>query len=105
MGLVAVVTDITERKRAQQAMRELAVVEERNRFAREIHDTLAQSLTGIVVQLGLAMSWDNGDRQAGYPQIRSAQALAKETLDDARRSVWNLRPRSLEAASLSEAIR
>ncbi|MEE9248186.1 MAG: PAS domain S-box protein, partial [Dehalococcoidia bacterium] len=53
-----VVTDITDRKRAEEAMirqtRELAVLEERNRMAREIHDGLAQGFTGVVLQLEAA---------------------------------------------------
>src|SRR5687767_6961774 len=43
--------DITEQKKAQETARILAIVEERNRIAREIHDTLAQAFTGILVQL------------------------------------------------------
>ena len=53
-----IVHDITERKQAEEALfqqtRELAVLEERNRMAREIHDTLAQGFTGIVLQLEAA---------------------------------------------------
>ena len=57
-GVQGIVRDISERKRAEETLlqqtRELAVLGERNRMAREIHDTLAQGFTGIVIQIEAA---------------------------------------------------
>jgi nitrate/nitrite-specific signal transduction histidine kinase len=85
--------------------RELAVFEERTRLAREIHDTLAQQLTGIVLQLEAAeamQSRQQGERSREF--IIAAREQARQALQEARRSVWNLRPMPLEAAGLTAAI-
>ena len=82
-----------------------AVLAERNRMAREIHDTLAQGLTGIVVQLEAAedvLGDSNGDANK---HLSRARALARESLAEARRSVYALRPQSLEHRPLPLALR
>jgi signal transduction histidine kinase len=75
------------------------VRDERGRIAREIHDTLAQGLTGIVTQLEAAQQ--AGDRS---PHVAEACALARESLAEARRSVQALRPAALERSRLPDAI-
>jgi two-component system, NarL family, sensor kinase len=84
--------------------RELAVLEERTRLAREIHDTLAQQLTAIVLQLEAAEAF--ADRSPGRTQslVVTARDLARSALHEARRSVWNLRPAPLEATGLVAAL-
>jgi signal transduction histidine kinase len=81
--------------------REAGMLDERQRIAREIHDTLAQGLTGIITQLQAA-------EQAGTAGWRRhfelATGLARESLSEARRSVHALRPRQLESAPLGEAL-
>jgi signal transduction histidine kinase len=79
--------------------REAGVIDERQRMAREIHDTLAQGLTGIVTQLQAAETADDWRRH-----VTSAVGLARESLTEARRSVHALRPQPLQSATLSEAI-
>jgi len=79
--------------------REAGRLDERGRVAREIHDTLAQGLTGIITQLEAAQQ--AGDR---FPEVGQACALARESLNEARRSVQALRPAPLEEARLPEAI-
>ena len=82
--------------------RTAAATEERNRLAREIHDTLAQSITGVIVQLealrGPAKSGQDSQR------IQWALDLAREGLREARRSVQGLRASVLEANLLDRAI-
>jgi signal transduction histidine kinase len=85
--------------------REAATLAERARLAREIHDTLAQGLTGIVVQLGAAQRALAAEEQAADQHIELAQQMAREALSEARRSVWNLRAPALSRGDLSDALR
>ena len=80
--------------------REAGVLDERARMAREIHDTLAQGFTGIIAQIEAARQ--NPDQWLRFAD--QAQALARENLSEARRSVRALRPVHLEDAHLPEAI-
>jgi signal transduction histidine kinase len=83
--------------------REAGVLDERQRMAREIHDTLAQGLTGIITQLQAAeeAADDPAERRRHYD---TATRLARESLSEARRSVHALRPEPLERARLGEAL-
>ena len=83
--------------------REAGVLDERQRMAREIHDTIAQGLTGIVTQLEAAEQASDrpADRQR---HVRNAIGLARESLSEARRSVEALRPEHLETARLPDAL-
>ena len=83
--------------------REMAVLEERARLAREIHDTLAQQLTGIVIQLEAAQALVSRDPARSLPALASAQELARSALAAARRSVWDLRPAPLSSTGLVAA--
>jgi signal transduction histidine kinase len=85
--------------------REAATLAERARLAREIHDTLAQGLTGIVVQLGAAQRAQAAGSEATGQHIELAQRMAREALAEARRSVWNLRAPALQRGSLADALR
>ncbi len=83
--------------------RQAGIVEERQRLAGEIHDTLAQGLTGIIAQLQAAeQTRHRPDEFARH--LGQAQSLARDSLTEARRSVRALRPEQLEDASLPEAI-
>lgn len=84
--------------------RETGISEERRRMAREIHDTLAQGLTGIITQLQAAQRAGTG-QSAGVRHLESAIALARESLTEARRSVQALSPEPLADALLPDAIR
>ncbi len=88
--VVAIVRDVTERRQAEEAQRELVVLEERNRLAREIHDSIAQGLTAIIWQLNvLERSVRSGDEQV-LPQLERLRGLARDSLQEARRSVSDL---------------
>ena len=84
--------------------REAGILDERQRMAGEIHDTIAQGLTGIVTQLEAAGRFDaDPERRARHREL--ARRLARESLAEARRSVQALRPGPLDAAAhLPEAI-
>ncbi|WP_237047607.1 sensor histidine kinase [Lentzea guizhouensis] len=78
--------------------RDAGVRDERQRMAREIHDTLAQGLTGIISQLRAA------DEDTWRRHVAAASDLARESLAEARRSVAALRPEPLRTARLGEAL-
>jgi signal transduction histidine kinase len=87
--------------------REAGVLDERRRMAREIHDTIAQGLTGIVTQLQAAdqtASRTPGDRAGWQRHVDAATQLARDSLTEARRSVEALRPEPLEGCRLGEAL-
>jgi PAS domain S-box-containing protein len=100
---VVFVLDLTERKRAEEA-RQTAVLEERTRMAREIHDTLAQAFTGILLQLGAAERVLAEVPEQGQAHLRTIGDLAREGLAEARRSVQALRPQALEQGDLAGAL-
>ncbi|HJV24579.1 MAG TPA: PAS domain S-box protein [Aromatoleum sp.] len=92
--------------RLSQQSRQMAVAAERNRMARDIHDTLAQGFTGVIVQLEAAAdARGRGLAQESEDHLSRAGNLARESLQEARRSVHALRPRRLETADLCEALR
>ena len=104
LGVQGTVRDITERKQAEETHRELVVLEERNRMAREIHDTLAQGFTGIVLQLEAAEQGLEESPAEVPDHLSKAKNLARESLQEARRSVWGLLPQALEERSLDDAL-
>jgi signal transduction histidine kinase len=83
--------------------REAGILDERQRLAQEIHDTLAQGFTGIITQLEAA-ALAKDDPAEWQRHLDSANALARENLTAARRSVRALHPEALDAASLPEAL-
>ena len=69
-----------------------AVLAERSRIAREIHDTLAQNFVGISIQLQIAEQHLAANNTAGITdQLQQTRALVQEGLNDARQSIWELR--------------
>jgi signal transduction histidine kinase len=83
--------------------RAAGVVEERQRLAGEIHDTLAQGLTAIVAQLEAAEQARQRPEEWSR-HLTQARSLARSSLTEARRSVRALRPEQLENATLAEAL-
>mgnify|MGYP001770959896 FL=1 len=91
------------RRELLETSRQTGVLEERQRLAREIHDTLAQNFASIVVQLEAAeAAAENETPSSRY--LEQARNSAREGLSEARRMVWALRPEILENASLPEAL-
>jgi PAS domain S-box-containing protein len=86
--------------------RRAAVFEERNRMARDIHDTLAQGFTGVIVQLEAAEDAIScGSRKEADAHLHRAGDLARRSLSEARRSVHALRPHALEEHNFWEALK
>jgi signal transduction histidine kinase len=83
--------------------REAGVLDERQRLAREIHDTLAQGLTGVITQVEAAMQASDRPTER-QRHLDNAARLARESLGEARRSVQALGPAALEDERLPEAI-
>jgi signal transduction histidine kinase len=73
-------------------------------MAREIHDTLAQSFTGILAQVGAAKQVLTDDVEAAQAHLDLIKELARTGLTEARRSVVALRPQLLEEGSLQSAL-
>ena len=86
--------------------RQAAVLEERNRLARDIHDTLAQGFTGVIVQLeALEDAMACCRRKEANEHLRRAGDLARQSLNEARRSVHALRPQALQRGNFWEALK
>jgi signal transduction histidine kinase len=91
------------RRELEQASRQAGVLEERQRLAREIHDTLAQDFASVVVQLEAAEAAQNTELSSTR-FLEQARAVARDGLSEARRMVWALRPEILENSSLVSAL-
>ncbi|MEP0855515.1 AAA family ATPase [Trichocoleus sp. DQ-U1] len=100
--MLGVILDISDRKLAEAA----SILEERNRMAREIHDTLAQSFTGIIIHARSAASKITVDPEKAQAYLAQVQNLARTGLTEARRSVEALRrPYLLENNDLLSAFK
>jgi PAS domain S-box-containing protein len=90
---------------AEQGQR-AAILEERNRMARDIHDTLAQGFTGVIVQLEAAEdAISRGWRKEADDHLRRVGELARRSLSEARRSVHALRPQALQEHNFWDALK
>lgn len=104
------VQERTEQLKAEMSVRKAAEVEfravltERTRLARELHDTLEQALTGISLQLDTAFRlFQRNPADAGPPLELARRFLAQSRLE-LRRSIWDLRSRELEQFALTQAL-
>ncbi len=94
-----------ERESAKRAS-QIAVAGERNRIARDIHDTLAQGFTGVIMQSQAAeYALQKQDSPAAVHHMYRARTIAQSSLHDARRSVFALRPSILIDQTLAQALR
>lgn len=113
VGLEAIVQQSQERQRAlsdlaaarehlADAERERVLAVERERMAREIHDTLAQGFSAV--ELLLRAAQDQPDRERATELVAQARAAAKENLAEARRVVRALAPGDLDGSTLLAAL-
>jgi signal transduction histidine kinase len=86
------------------AERRAGVLEERQRLAREIHDTLAQGFAGIAVHLERAEQLDALSSSPAKAHLDLARSVAREGLEEARRMLGALRPEILTQRGLPEAL-
>jgi ligand-binding sensor domain-containing protein/signal transduction histidine kinase len=93
------------RRRLQRVEREFqAVLGERARIAREIHDTLAQGFVAVSVQLELVGQLMRTSAEAAREQLERTQVLVRSSLEEARSSIWELRSQSAERENLATRI-
>lgn len=88
----------------RRAAARIATIEERNRLAREIHDTLAQGLAAITLQLETADALSTTRPERAHEAIQRALQLARINQEEARRSVMDLRAAPLQEHTLPEAL-
>lgn len=89
----------------RQKLRSGAVLEERNRIARELHDTLEQELAGITMQLDLAADCFQQVPRVAKQALETARQMSRHSMIEARRSVWDLRCHLLESGDLISALK
>jgi signal transduction histidine kinase len=112
VSIAALLLHRRHRRRAEQNLRiseshrQTAVLNERNRMARDMHDTLAQGFTGVIVQLEAAKNASGHGASADMEtHVNRATELARHSLSEARRTIRALRPEALEHSELSVALR
>ena len=88
----------------RQKLRSGAVLEERSRIARELHDTLEQELAGITMQLDLASDCFDQVPRVAREAVDTARRMSRHSMVEARRSVWDLRCHLLENGDLVSAL-
>lgn len=95
-GMRRMVVQQGEIERAHEQLAELAVADERHRFARDLHDVLGHSLTAIAVKAELAGKLVERDAGRARAEVADIGRLAREGLEDVRRTVADARRASLE---------
>lgn len=94
--------EITARKEAD--LQAKAILSERTRLAKELHDTIEQTMTGVTLQLNaVAKLLQNNPETAGQ-HLGLARSMVRASRVDLRRSIWNLRSRELEQFDLPTAL-
>jgi signal transduction histidine kinase len=92
------------RRRAMAEAEFAAILSERNRLACEIHDTLAQGLGAISMQLELAKNGSEAPSESVTQRLNIAHKLVRSSLAEARNSIWNMRSQVLENGDLVSAL-
>ena len=94
-----------ENARLHERSRELSIVEERNRLARELHDNVTQRLFGVALAAESASTLLERDRDAAAAEMARVGELARAAMEELRAVVFELRPGSLEAEGLATVLR
>ncbi|MCI3922164.1 sensor histidine kinase [Paenibacillus sp. TRM 82003] len=97
---------LSELEQAHRKVEELTVANERQRIARDLHDTLAQGLVGLLMQLeAVEEHLSNGNTCRAQEIIKQSRSRARQTLSEARQAIDDLRSLSSVSIDLAEAIR
>jgi ligand-binding sensor domain-containing protein/signal transduction histidine kinase len=104
LGLALAAAQLYFMRVRQMKARFAAVLQERNRIAREIHDNLAQEILGASVQLELVARLMPRSTEAARTHLDRARALVRSSIAEARRYVWDLRSQSLDDRDLPAAL-
>jgi signal transduction histidine kinase len=94
-----------ENARLSERSRELSIVEERNRLARDLHDSLVQKLFGVVLAAKSASTLLERDAGHARAQVDRLGELAQDAISELRSLVFQLRPVAIETEGLAEALR
>jgi signal transduction histidine kinase/streptogramin lyase len=111
VALVVAVAAAAHRVRVNQVRSRLAaVIQERTRIARELHDTLAQGLAGVKLHIDTAMSTMGNKPDVARQSMQCARSIATSSLAEVRRSIWVLRAQAAKgedglASTLHESLK
>jgi signal transduction histidine kinase len=94
-----------EKTSLYERSRELSIVEERNRLARELHDSVTQKLFGLALTAEAAATIIDRDPQAAKGQLQRLQQLTREAMEELRSLIFELRPPAVESDGLATALR
>jgi signal transduction histidine kinase len=104
LGLALVAWQLYALRVGQMRARFAAVLQERNRIARELHDNLAQEILGVSVQLEIVARLFKASPETAKSHLDRARWLVRSSMAEARRYVWDLRSQSLEDRDLPAAL-
>jgi signal transduction histidine kinase len=104
VGAVATLTDIAHQKHAEWQLREEMLEKQRSSMAADIHDTVSQSLTAIVLQLRAVEIEMPKSLEMAQKYLHTAQDVARDSLRETRRSIWTLSHESLQGQDLAQAL-
>ena len=94
-----------EKANLYERSRELSIVEERNRLARELHDSVTQKLFGLTLTAEAAATVIDRDPDEAKAQLRRLQELTREAMEELRSLIFELRPPEAESEGLATALR
>ena len=94
-----------EKANLYERSRELSIVEERNRLARELHDSVTQKLFGLTLTAEAAATVIDRDPDEAKAQLRRLQQLTREAMEELRSLIFELRPPAAESEGLATALR
>lgn len=100
----AYLVDVNEHRAPDELLREMLLVEDRNRMSRGLHETVEHSLIGIMLRADKVGQLMDSDPSMARAELTSAHALAKAGLEQTRRAVWDLEPLAITSRHLRDVI-